>query len=378
MSLSFTEARRRAPKGLMGMAALVVLCESFIAANDLKFSRLEAEDWKTSARIARGELPLGGILFYGDSQVKFGVSPLMLEAKLSQPSQCLAIQGGQAPSSYFLLKKTLDSGVLPAAIVVDFEPHLLHDGLEHNKRMWAELATLGECLEMARTAGDAGAFASMALGRVLPSYLERHEIRDNINAALKGETPLMAGWLEMARRNRGMNRGALAMTKGTGDSAHDPSRWANPTPTPWAPDPVNDAYARKFLGLARRYKIPVYCALMPVVPALQAKYELNGMDQHYFAWLRKLQDKYANLYVLDWRHSDYQPPVFTDAMHLNVEGATSVTLALGDYIEKSFRGEGIDVRWVRMPAFKLDGARIAVEDSNRSNAFMQSTAKLRR
>ncbi len=378
MSLSFSEALRRVPRGFLGMVALVAACEAFIASNDLKFSRLEAEDWRTSARIARGELPLGGILFFGDSQVKFGVSPLVLEAKLSQPSQCLAVQGGQAPSSYFLLKKTLDAGVLPAAIVVDFEPHLLRDGLEHNKRMWAELATLGECLEMAWTAGDAGAFASMGLGRVLPSYLERYEIRDNIKAALKGETPLMASWLQMAARNKGMNRGALAMTKGIGDPTHDPSRWANPTPTPWAADPVNDAYARKFLALAARYKIPVYCALMPVVPGLQEKYEKYGMDQYYFAWLRQLQEKHANLYILDWRHSNYQPPAFTDAMHLNVEGATAITMALGDYLQKSFRGEGVDVRWVRMPEFKLDATQIAVEDSNRSNAFMQSTAKLRR
>ena len=43
------------------MLVLVMLCESYIAANDLKFSRLEAEDWRSSARVARGELPPGGV-----------------------------------------------------------------------------------------------------------------------------------------------------------------------------------------------------------------------------------------------------------------------------------------------------------------------------
>ena len=360
------------------MLILIVLCESYIARNDLKFSRLEAEDWKNSARVAGGELPMGGTFFFGDSQVKFGVSPLLLESKLGHPSHCLAIQGGQAPSSYFLLRKTLNSGVVPAAIVVDFEPHLTRDGIDHNKRMWPELADLGECLELARAAGDAGAFASMALGRALPSYKERFEIRDNIKAALRGETPQMTAWLEMAARNKGMNRGALAMTKGQSGRPFEVDRWGNPTPTPWAPDPVNDIYARKFLKLALESKIPVYCLLMPVIPAVQEKYEKNGMDRHHSAWLGKLQKAYSNLYVLDWRHSNYRESSFTDALHLNQEGAVSITAALGDYLQHCFKGEGVDIRWVQMPAFRVDGIEIAIEDSNRSDAFMRSTATRRR
>ncbi len=384
MSLSPREALRRVPRGLLGMVALVVLCESFIAANHLRFSRLEADDWQAAARTARGNLPLGGILCLGDSQLKFGVSPLILEGKLGQPSQCLAIQGGQAPSTYLLLKRAIDSGVFPGAIVVDFEPHLLRDGIEHNRRMWAEVATLRESLDLAWAArgsekfGMAEAFGTIATGLALPSYRERQEIRGNILAAFRGETPQMPGWLEMAARNRGMNRGALAISRGDPNAAHDTAKWANPSTKPWAADPVNDAYVRKFLRLASDYKIPVYWALMPVDAGVQAKYEQNGMDRCYFAWIRQLQDKYRNLYVLDWRHSAYPARSFTDAMHLNIDGATSVSVALGDYLQRSFRGEGIDNRWVAMPAYRSDGTQVVLEDSNRSNAFMQSTAKLRR
>jgi hypothetical protein len=374
---SFSESRRRAPRGLAGMLVLVALCESYIAGNDLKFSRLEAEDWKSTARIARGGLPPGGVFFFGDSQVKFGVSPLLLESKLGQPSHCLALQGGQAPSSYFLLRKTLEAGVIPSALVVDFEPHLLREGIDHNRRMWPELADLGECLELAWDAGDADAFASMALGRLLPSYRERSEIRENIKAALRGETPFMASWLEMAVRNKGMNRGALAMAKQS-HGVVDVAPWANPTPKRWEPDRVNDLYARKFLELAARNQIPVYCLLMPVAPAMQDKMERNGMDRPHLAWLRRLQKRFQNLYVLDWRHANYQDPVFTDALHLDAEGAASITSSIGDYLGRCFRGEGVDVRWVQMPPFRADGVAVAVEDSNRSHAFMQSTAKRRR
>jgi hypothetical protein len=360
------------------MLVLVALIESYIARNDLKFSRIEADDWKTTAKVANGELPPGGVFFFGDSQIKFGVSPLLLESKLGQPSHCLAIQGGQAPSSYFLLRDTLQSGVIPSAIVVDFEPHLTRDGIDHNRRMWPEIARLGDAVELAWHARDANAFASMALGLALPSYRERNEIRDNIVTALKGENSIMPGWLEMSARNKGMNRGALAITKNPSRPPIDISQWGNPTPKPWAPDPVNDLYARKFLQLALDNKIPVYCLVMPVVAGVHEKYEQNGLEQAYNSWIKKLQAGYGNLYVLDWRHSNYQEPSFTDGLHLNMEGAMSITTALGAYLERMFRGEGVDVRWVQMPAFRPSEVAIAVEDSNRSNSFMRSTVSRRR
>ncbi len=377
MGLSSGEIPRRIPLGFLGMLALVAASEAFIARNDLKFSRLDAEDWKATARVAAGELPMGGVFFFGDSQVKYGVSPLLLESKLGQPSHCLAIQGGQAPSTYFLLRRALDSGVNPSAIVVDFEPHLFRDGIDHNRRMWPELATLGECLELAWTAGDAPAFASMALGRLLPSYRERFEIRGNIMAALRGEVPQTPLWLMMARRNTGMNRGAVAMAKELHGN-YEIDKWANPTPKAWAPDPVNETYARKVFDLATRNKIPVFCMLMPVHPEVQAKYEKNGIEGRYSAWLRGMQARYPYLYVLDWHHSDYREGVFTDALHLDKEGALSLTGALGDYLGRCLRGEGVDVRWVRMPAFRSDGIALAVEDTSTSNLFTQSSANRRR
>ncbi len=377
MSLSLRDALRRVPRGLLGMIALVAACESFIVRDALKFSRIEADDWREAGHAADGELPKGGLLFFGDSQLKYGVSPLAIESKLGQPSHCLAVQSGQAPTSYFLLRRALASGVIPSAVVVDFEPHLMRDGIEHNQRMWPELLTFRETAELTWAARDPLAFASINLGRLFPSYRARFEVRENLKAALRGETTGIASWLEMGVRNRGMNRGALLMAK-SGNPHHDVTRWGNPTETPWTPAPINDHYARKFIKLARSRNIPVYCALMPVDPGLQEKYETNGMDRPYFAWLRALQDDYHNLYVLDWRHSGYDSRVMNDAMHLDHDGAAGITLALGEYLQKSYGGQGIDVRWVRMPGFRLDGARVAAEDSSRSHAFMMSTAKLRR
>ncbi len=378
MSLSLSERMRRVPRGLLGAVAIVAVVESYITSHDVKFSRLEPDDWRYTARAASRDLPSGGVLFFGDSQVKFGFSPLAIEARLGQPSQSLAIQGGQAPSSYFLLRKALATGVMPSAIVVDFEPHLLRDVLQESSRMWAELADLGECFELARASRDASAFAAMALGRCLPSYLQRLEVRDNIKAALRGEVRPMTPLMEMAQRNRGMNRGSLVIAKNPALLRHDIGHWANPTPEPWAPSPINEVYVRKFLALARSRNIPVYCALMPVDPGLQVKFERGGMERHYFGWLRGLQDAFPNLYVLDWRRSNYQPSAFMDAMHLNAEGVASASAALGDYLRRSFKGDGVLVRWVRMPDFRLDGTEVAVEDSSQSDMIMRSSAYRRR
>ena len=378
MNASTRPSATRAPLGVLGMLGLVFFCESYLASNDLKFSRIEADDWYHSAKVARGELPSGGVLFFGDSQIKFGVTPLLLESKLGQPAHCLAVQGGQAVSSYLMLKRAIDSGVIPSAIVVDFEPHLNRDGIDHNKRMWSEVVDLGEAIELAWHAGDVDALANILLGKVLPSYRERFEIRGTITSALRGEEPFMPRWLMMTHRNKGMNRGAVAMAKrqdGLPPSVHS---WGNPTPKPWAPDPVNDLYAHKFMKLAADHHLPVYCLLMPVAGELLAKYEKVGLDTHYDRWVRSLQSRYSNLFVLDWRRSGYPEGVFGDGIHLNYQGASSVTVALGDHLARAYRGQGLDDRWVRMPPFTTEAVSFPVEDTGRSTALIQTLNSRRR
>ena len=378
MSRSFPWPGHRVPWGLLGMFALVGLFESFVAGHGVRFSRIEPDDWRSTARVAEREVPSGGILILGDSQVKFGISPFQVEAEVGQPAQCLAIQGGQAPSSYFLLRKALQAGMIPSAIVVDFEPNLLREPPTGKTRMWAELATLRECYELASSERDFAEFAGMALGRILPSYRARLEIRGNLMAALKAETSNTSALIELARRNRGMNRGAILMSKDLGNHQHDVSTWGNPMPEPWKANDVNDLYARRLIRLALDHKIPVYAALMPLSPGVQTKYEQSGIDGRYVAWLGKLQSRFPNFHVLDWRHADYGPLAFFDALHLNSVGASSVGSALGNHLKRVGRGEVPVERWTKMPTYKPNVAAVAVEDSSMSDALMRATASLRR
>lgn len=378
MSRLFPWPGHRVPWGLLGMFALVGLFESFVASHSLRFSRIEPDDWRSASEVAEREVPAGGVLILGDSQVKFGISPFQVEAEVGQPAQCLAIQGGQAPSSYFLLRKALQGGMIPSAIVVDFEPNLLREPPTGKPRMWAELANLKECYELASSTGDFAEFASMALARILPSYRGRLEIRGNLMAALKAEPSNNAALIKMARRNRGMNRGAILMSKDLGNHQHDISTWGNPMTDPWKPSEVNDLYVRRLLRLALNHKIPVYASLMPLSPGVQAKYEQSGMDERYVAWLGKLQGRFPNFHVLDWRHANYGPLAFFDALHLNSVGASSVGSALGNHLKRVGRGELANERWTTMPTYNPNVATVAVEDSSMSDALMRATSTLRR
>lgn len=119
--------RRALPLGFLGMLALVWAMESFINRHDLWFSTVDADTWK-GARVATEHLKTGGVFLFGDSQVEYGISPVTVQSHLGQPVRNLAIRRGQAPSSYFLLRRVLRSGVVPSAIVINFEAHLMRDG----------------------------------------------------------------------------------------------------------------------------------------------------------------------------------------------------------------------------------------------------------
>ncbi len=378
MSLPSLDTLRKLPSGLVGMVALVVAVESFIALNDLKFSRIEAKDWKTSAQTAKSLSQFGGILVVGDSQVKFGLLPMVLESKVGQPVECLAVQGGQAPSTFFLLRKALESGARPSAIVVNWEPHLLKDGVEHNVRMWPELTDLRDNLELSWTGGDADGFLSRLVAGVLPSFRARSEIRDNIKAALNGETPMMPQWIENFYRNKVMNRGATALAKDHVGRTTDLSRWGNKVEKPWSADPVNSAFARKTLKLAESYGIPVFIAIMPVAPGMQQKYDQNGISRPYAEWVKKLEHRFPSVVVMDLQRSNYDVSVFYDPLHLDKDGAVSASTAIGTHLRGHLDGQPLGERWVQMPPFHPERADVAFEDTTQTYYIMARPGRIRR
>ena len=74
-----------------------------------------------------------------------------------------------------MLRRTLRAGAKPSAIVLDLTPHMLMDGPNVNKNLWAELLSPEECLDLARTMSDSSFFTRTMLEKALPTFKERFE-----------------------------------------------------------------------------------------------------------------------------------------------------------------------------------------------------------
>jgi len=61
------------------------------------------------------------VLCFGDSQMKFGIAPHVVAARTGRPAYNLAIVGGQPPASYFLLRRALEAGARPSAVLFDLQ-----------------------------------------------------------------------------------------------------------------------------------------------------------------------------------------------------------------------------------------------------------------
>ncbi len=365
------------PLGLVGMLALVAAVEGYIVRHEARFSRIEAFDWKLTARMADHELPAGGILAFGDSQLKFAVLPPVIESRTGLPSRSLAVQGGQAPSTFFLLRRALEAGARPAAIVVNFEPHLFMDLLTHNTRQWSELGSARDAYDLYQRTKDATGFSSTLLGMVVPSYRDRLEIRQNVFEALRGEESFNYKQVSMGVRNREVNQGGLALYKTPGHAA-DVAVWGNLPGKEWQANPDNLAFARRFFRLAEKQGVPIYWVIPPVDPEIQAKYESNGIDARYRAVVRSFQEQFPAIRVVDAQHSNYQRDVFFDGLHLDKDGAIGFSVALGDMIRRDLKAPSRGERWVALPPYRAEPVNVAIEDAYQSILHNQEAEKIRR
>src|SRR5262245_46892045 len=139
MTMEGAGGRRHAPRGLVGAVALIVVVELGIAWAHEAFATFITASWRESGRAAARDALRCDVLCLGDSQVKSAVLPRVLAQRLNRPALNLAVVGGQAPSSYFLLDRALKAGARPRTVVVNFYPGLLTADCRINIRQWPEL-----------------------------------------------------------------------------------------------------------------------------------------------------------------------------------------------------------------------------------------------
>src|SRR4051812_38252834 len=113
---------RRLPAGFLGMIVLMAAVELTVARLSLDLSRPEYWFWYASGRSARHDVSKVEVLCLGTSQSSHGIVPQVLEERLGRKAYNLAMCGATPQADYYLLKRVLDAGERPRAVVLELHP----------------------------------------------------------------------------------------------------------------------------------------------------------------------------------------------------------------------------------------------------------------
>jgi hypothetical protein len=374
--------RRRIPTGLLGALVLIFAVERAIVSH--RMGTLGGSQW--GYELARAEADAGGrdcqVLCFGDSLLKQGLAPTVVESKSGLKTYNFALPGGQAPGNYFLLRRALDSGARPSAIVVENLPRLMATDPDFNLENWPFLASPAECLELARISGNPKLGTGLLLRDLIPSYRCRSSIRVNLKTALDGGFDVYAREVQSALRNWEVNRGAEILPSRPG-RVEDVDTWMRGYFPDFSCSATNRAYIEKFLDLAASRQIPVFWVLPPYKPELQARCEQAGIDALHESFVRGLQAKHPGLRVIDARHAGYDAAVFSDLHHLGREGAALFSTEVAEVLRRHHADPESTSRWLALADFRSAPVAGPIEDMDQSRRKVfeiatQAAAGLRR
>ena len=356
----------RWPRGFAGMVVLIVLCEAYLSSRAPDFRGDVPFAWHWGARMAQRDAVPADILCFGDSLVKYGLAPRVVEQQTGRSMWNLAVTGGRPANSYLLLRQALDAGAHPSAIVLDAD--LLNTEPFEIPYLWPQLASPRDAIEMAWVGRDADFFAHFSLAWALPSVRGRYEIRNHLLAMVRGEPTNLRVAGKLSDRNWKANRGASILPSSfqlTTQSSHDfdvcPP--AVPVPGDWVCKPANAIYLSKFLDLAAARQIPVFWLFPPHYRMLERYFDRDNWAGAQRQFARDHIQRYPNLVVIDGLHGDYDRTVVMDVSHLNRRGAVAYSRAVGEILRDQLRaGVGSMTRWVELPAFAEPPEPAPVED----------------
>ncbi len=371
---------RRCPWGLVGMIALVALVEGSIGVRALGLYDVDEWAFRWTGRASSTEAKRAEILCFGDSLVKLSVIPSVVGERTGRRAFNLAVSGSQATTSYFLLKRALDSGARPEAIVVDFNPPLLRVGPRHILTRWGALLDPIEAGQLAWWARDSDLWGEVTLGKVLTSLRNKTSIRANVMDALAGRPSINPSWNGMALRNWEKNAGAQLMVGSaaarglTDDAVRKLREGYYPK---WECHPANAEGIDRLLSLASRNGIRVFWLLTPLIPAFHEEIGRSGIDAQHEEFVRSWQAKYPDLVVLDGRRKVTELDAFWDPQHLSIVGASAFSKSLGDVLRRSIGGK-LEGRWVSLPEIKIGPLPLGIENIEESRLAVEKEAKIRR
>ena len=336
---------RPVPWGLLGMVVLVALGEGFVGRLEPSITGVEPWDWRRTGHAASGspEVREASILCFGDSLVKLGVQPRVIQEVLGgRRAYSLALCAGRAPSSYFLLRRALESGVKPKALVVDFNDSFLAEPPETTLRLYSEILRPDEARELARTMGHPDFASTVLTFQGLRTAKNRFEIRRAIVDSLLGKADFARkrAVSTALRKNWKANLGAQVMPKAATVLPDDPAAWAWVQPSGWLPDPTNAAYLSAFFELAEAHEIPAFWLLPPLHPGFTSRRLELGLDAAFDAFVARTLAKFPRVVVVDGRGAKYDASLFIDMAHLDLDGSRRLSLALASVMAEALARPG--------------------------------------
>ncbi len=370
--MSFSTTRWRVPTGLIGMLVLVGLVETGIEAHPLRFASSASLSWRLSfERATDPTTPGPTIVCLGDSLVKIGVLPRVIEAATGGRVENYAMGHAPAPATYFLLRRMLKAGQCPRTILVDFKPSMLAGGPKFNLREWQEVLRPAEAVELASHAGGIPFLVEITLGHILPSWRSRFEIREAVASALRGEVAPTYRNNQLALRNWTINKGThLNGPNARFDGVIAPDSRAKLIIPKWRVHDANKVYVDRFFQLAAAHKIAVVWLIAPSSPELQTLRASRGGDAAYAASIAAIRDRYPTVRVVDGRFAGYPTSTFADATHLNGRGAATLSHDLAQILTQS--DSGAASRWVDLPTYRDWPLDVLAEDIERSTAILNA------
>jgi hypothetical protein len=327
------------PWGLLGMLALMGAIETTILRWGGRLAGYEGLGVRFAVDAARREAPGCDVLSLGDSVVKFGFDPTMVQSRIGLKAYNLAVPGTPPPLTYALFRRALDAGAKPKAVVIG-QMSLGGDPWA-NVAQFGELVELNEAWSLAWSCRDARLFGAMMAARTIPSVRYRHAIRRIVcGDKLSDPDEFLKTWAD--------GRGAeLRTPRNTSAPRMEPALEQTLFSKPWPVHGIYEQYFEKLTRLAASRGITVYWLVPPLLPEAQAKRDELGLDTLHTRNLRTIHSWLPGVIVLDARHSGYPASDFFDSIHLNARGAAKLSAEIAELIAN--RSRPGELAWVDLP-----------------------------
>ncbi len=352
--------RRRSPIpwGLIGMIGLLVAIESAFAEHWLDFSDPVSLSWRFSMETARTRAADSDLLCLGDSLAKHAVIPSLIESETGLRTVNLAAARSPTVMTYFVLRRALDAGAHPAAIVINTKQAVLMGSPDFNAQYWPAVLSPRECLELGVISRRPETATAALVGSLLPSLRSRLEIRSNLLAALDGHADPLHEINRLLWRNWTVNDGANVASLQSRYHGELPAEVEKRLhPSAFFVDASNARGIDRLLRLASERNIRVFWLLPPISSGLETLRDRSGSETRFEGWVRSYQSKYPRLVtVLDARKVVSDPSMFIDATHLAGRGAVALSHTLGKFLKAELAQPVFpsDARWVMLESSKED------------------------